>query len=68
MDKQLELVPKKTTKKTASSNVMEPLTSAPAEVQRIMVRVLKLEQERIDRSDRGLINDTILKIVKEEVQ
>lgn len=68
MDKQLELVPKKTTKKTTSSNVMEPLTSAPPKVQQIMVRVLKLEQERIDRSDRGLINDTILKIVKEEVQ
>lgn len=55
-------------KKTASSNVMKPLTSAPPQVKQIMVRVLKLEQERLDRSDRGLINDTILKIVKEEVQ
>ena len=55
-------------KKTVSSNVMEPLISASPKVQQIMVRVLKLEQERLDRSDRGLINDAILKIVKEEVQ
>ncbi|MEM9907151.1 MAG: hypothetical protein AAF921_19230 [Cyanobacteria bacterium P01_D01_bin.44] len=51
-----------------TSEVMAPLTSAPSQVQAIMVQVLKLEQERLDRSDRGLINDAILKIVKEVVQ
>ncbi|MEO0455522.1 MAG: hypothetical protein AAF152_02935 [Cyanobacteria bacterium P01_A01_bin.114] len=50
------------------TNVMAPLTTAPPQVQAIMVQVLKLEQERLDRSDRGLVNDAILKIVKEVVQ
>ena len=58
----------KKTAKTVSSNVMDPLIKAPSKVQQIMVRVLRLEQERLDRSDRGLVNEAILKIVKEEVQ
>ena len=57
-----------TTPTPIATNVMEPLVSAPPQVKAIMVKVLKLEQERLDRSDRGLINDAILKIVKEVVQ
>ena len=50
------------------ANVQEPITSASPEVRQIIDRVLELEQERLDRNDRGLIQSEILNIVKESVQ
>ncbi|MCM1982158.1 hypothetical protein [Lyngbya confervoides] len=48
--------------------VQEPITSASPAVRQIIDRVLELEQQRLDRNDRGLIQADILNIVKEAVQ
>jgi hypothetical protein len=50
------------------AQVQEPITSASPPVRQIIDRVLELEQERLDKNDRGLIQSEILNIVKEAVQ
>jgi hypothetical protein len=48
--------------------VQKPITSAPSEVRQIIDQVLALEQDRLDRNDRGVIQTDILNIIKEAVQ
>jgi hypothetical protein len=45
-----------------------PITTAPPEVRQIIQKVLAIEKDRLDKNDRGHINDDILKIVREAVQ
>jgi hypothetical protein len=45
-----------------------PITKASPEVQQIIQKVLEIEKERLDKNDRGHINEEILKIIKEAVQ
>jgi hypothetical protein len=52
----------------ALAKVQEPITKAPPEVRQIIDRVLELEQDRLDRNDRGVIQTDILNIIKEAVQ
>ncbi|MBD2435944.1 hypothetical protein [Nostoc sp. FACHB-110] len=49
-------------------DVQEPITSAPAEVRKIIEEVWHLEKSRLDKKSNSPINDDILKIVKEAVQ
>lgn len=56
------------TQEPTMNDVQEPITSAPPEVRQIIQAVLKIEKERLDRNDRGHINEDILKIIKEAVQ
>lgn len=51
-----------------SSDVQEPITSAPPEVRRIIERVLQAEKDKLYMKHPRHINDDVLKIVKEEVQ
>lgn len=50
------------------AQVQQPITSASPAVRQIIDRVLELEQDRLDRNDRGVIQSDILKIVKDAVQ
>lgn len=50
------------------NDVHAPIHTAPSEVQQIIYRVLELEKERLDKNDRGHINEDILKIIKEAVK
>jgi hypothetical protein len=52
----------------ALAQVQKPITSAPPEVRQIIDQVLALEQDRLDRNDRGVIQTDILNIIKEAVQ
>lgn len=56
------------TKEPTINDVQEPITSAPPEVRQIIQAVLKIEKDRLDKNDRGHINEDILKIIKEAVQ
>ncbi|MBW4551268.1 MAG: hypothetical protein KME35_09195 [Aphanocapsa sp. GSE-SYN-MK-11-07L] len=51
-----------------SSDVHQPIFTAPKEVQQIIERVLEIEKDRLDKNERSPINDEILKIIKESVQ
>ncbi|MFQ3617932.1 MAG: hypothetical protein SNJ57_14290 [Cyanobacteriota bacterium] len=48
--------------------VMQPIESAEPEVQRLIKRVLKAENDKLHLKNPLGINDDILKIIKEEVQ
>ncbi len=50
------------------SSIHEPIKKAPPEVQQIISQVLKVEKDRLDKNEKGQINEDILKIVKESVQ
>jgi len=50
-----------------STNVQEPILTAPPEVRQIIERVWQLEKSRLDKRSLSHINDDILKIVKEAV-
>ena len=56
------------TKETNIDDVQEPITSAPAEVRRIIEQVWQLEKSRLDKKINSHINDDILAIVKEAVR
>ncbi len=49
-------------------SVMEPITSAPPEIKRLIQRVLQAEREKLHTSKPTGINDDILRIVKDEVR
>lgn len=49
------------------NDLLEPITTAPEEVQRIIKRVLKLEKEKLYLS-RPHISSDITKIIKEEIR
>jgi hypothetical protein len=50
------------------NEVQKPITTAPKEVQQIIQKVLELEKDRLDKNDRGHVNEDIVKIIKEAVQ
>ncbi|MDX2244938.1 MAG: hypothetical protein ACAF41_27870 [Leptolyngbya sp. BL-A-14] len=56
------------TKELSMADVQEPITSAPPEVRRIILRVLQAEKDKLYMKNPRHINDDLLKIVKEEVQ
>jgi len=56
------------TSELSVDSVQEPITSAPAEVRRIIERVLQAEKDKLYMKIPRNINDDILRIVKEEVQ
>jgi len=49
-------------------NVMEPINSAPPEINQLIKRVLKAENDKLHTKTPRGINDDILRIIKEEVQ
>ncbi len=51
-----------------SPEIEDPITSASAEVQEIIERVLQAEQDKLYMKNPRNINDDILKIIKEVVQ
>jgi hypothetical protein len=55
-------------KSARKNDVHTPIHTAPPEVQQIIYRVLELEKERLDKNDRGHINEDILKIIKDAVK
>lgn len=56
------------TKELSKVDVQEPITNAPPEVRRIILRVLQAEKDKLYMKNPRHINDDLLKIVKEEVQ
>ncbi|NUN66673.1 hypothetical protein HCU40_18405 (plasmid) [Pseudanabaena biceps] len=50
------------------NNFNEPIQNAPPEIKQIIMQVLKIEKDRLDKNELGRINEDILKIVKEAVQ
>jgi len=50
------------------SNIHEPIDQASPAVQQIIRNVLTIEKDRLDNNKLGVINEDILKIVKEAVQ
>lgn len=55
-------------KKPNDRAVHSPIDTASPEVKQIILKVLTIEKDRLEKNDRGHINDDILKIVKEAVQ
>lgn len=54
--------------RTSDRDIRTPIETAAPEVQQIIQKVLEIEKERLDKNDRGHINEDILKIIKEAVQ
>lgn len=52
---------------TKKEDILKPLNSASPEIQKIIRRVLKLENERLHQKKPHL-NTDIMRIVKEEIQ
>lgn len=53
---------------SSMNEVQKPITTAPKEVQQIIQKVLEMEKDRLDKNDRGHVNEDIVKIIKEAVQ
>jgi hypothetical protein len=56
------------TQENPPKNVMEPINSAPPEINQLIKRVLKVENDKLHTKQPRGINDDILRIIKEEVQ
>jgi len=56
------------TQEPTSRNVMEPINSAPPEINKLIKRVLKAENDKLHLKQPRGINDDILQIIKEAVQ
>lgn len=56
------------TQEPTSKTVMEPVDSAPPEINKLIKRVLKAENDKLHTKQPRGINDDILRIIKEEVQ
>ncbi len=51
----------------SKSNPLEPIMTAPSDVQSVIKKILKLEHEHLYQ-DRPRVSDDILRIIKDEVK